>query len=138
MTPPRGSRVNSDMIGSCSILDSDQDDMFIRGDGPSEPITFNNAIEFNDGVVLSKTDSGKLGFLWCLHLQRGEFLSNPIFHFLGVNIEDKDNEANKNNLGPNDYREFKEVMDMYVQEIARRWNTRAQIKNTYVFPRNTI
>ena len=98
MTPPRGSRVNSDMIGSCSILDSDQDDMFIRGDGPSEPITFNNAIEFNDGVVLSKTDSGKLGFLWCLHLQRGEFLSNPIFHFLGVNIEDKDNEANKNKL----------------------------------------
>ena len=27
---------------------------------------------------------------------------------------------------------------MYIQEIARRWNTRAQIKNTYKFPRKSI
>ena len=42
------------------MIDSEQDDMFVRGeDGPNSPIVFNDAVEFNNGVSLSKTESGK-------------------------------------------------------------------------------
>ena len=34
-----------------------------------------------------------------------------------------------------DYPQYKEMVYMYQQEIKRRWDQRAQIKNKYVFPR---
>jgi hypothetical protein len=42
---------------------------------------------------------------------------------------------NKTNLGPSQYQEYKMMVQMYQQEINRRWNERAQIKNTFTFPR---
>jgi hypothetical protein len=37
--------------------------------------------------------------------------------------------------GPSQYHEYKIMVKMYQEEIARRWNERAKIKNSYIFPR---